>query len=125
MTYLRALFLNFLVVFFVDRAIPGIEVGSYENVPNIGADILFAVILGFLNASIFAALVILGVRVSMMKIAVIGFIISFGAFIIIGFASFGVHTSSFWGGVLGGLIVWCASMFSNYLEMKHSFTRKK
>jgi len=125
MTYLRSLFLNFLVVFFVAHSIPGIEVKTYENVPNIGADIIFAVIVGFLNASIFPALVIIGKGVSLGMIALISAIICIVSFFLIGIIDFGVHVSTFWGGFIGALIVWLVSLFANYLEMRHSYRPKK
>lgn len=125
MTFLRSLFLNFLVVFFVAHSIPGIEVKTYENVPNIGADIIFAIVVGFLNACIFPALVIIGKGVSFAMIALISAVICIVAFFLIGIIDFGVHVSTFWGGFIGSLIVCLVSMFTNYLEMRHSFQRKK
>ena len=120
MTYLRSLFLNFLVVFFVDRVIPGIEVQMYENVPNIGADILFSGILGFLNASIYPGMYILSIKPTLAKIVVVAGIFSFLGFIIISFIDYGVQVQTFFGGFLSGLIVWAVSVLTNYLEMKHS-----
>lgn len=119
MNYLRSFFLNFLIVFFVDRVMPGVEINSYENVPNIGADILFSLIVGFLNSSIFFFLVILELSITRLKMAVFGFVISFGAFLIISILPFGVQVVNAWGVILGGGLVWFVSYLTNYLEYKH------
>jgi uncharacterized membrane protein YvlD (DUF360 family) len=116
MNYLRSLFLNFLVVFFVDRMIPGIQISQFEDVPNVGADILFSLIVGFLNASIFPFYAIMEIPFSVLKLAIISFFISFGAFTVIAFIPFGVQAVSFWGVLLGGFIVWGTACLCNYLE---------
>jgi uncharacterized membrane protein YvlD (DUF360 family) len=119
MNYLRSLFLNFLVVFFVDRMVPGIQVNNFENVPNIGADILFSLVVGFLNASIFFFLVILDLDITKLRLALLSFVISFGAFIVIAIIPFGVQVINVWGVIIGGGIVWAVAYFSNELEWKH------
>lgn len=119
MNYLRSLFLNFLIVFFIDRVAPGIAIEAYEQVPNIGADILFALIVGFLNASIFFFLALLDLKITNLKMAVFSFVISFAAFLIIAIVPFGVRVVSPWGVIIGGGIVWAVSFFTNHLEWKH------
>lgn len=119
MNYVRSLFLNFLIVFFIDRVAPGITIESYEQVPNIGADILFALIVGFLNASIFFFLAILELKITNLKLALFSFVISFAAFITIAIIPFGVRVVNPWGVILGGGIVWIVSFFTNHLEWKH------
>ena len=120
MTYLRSLFLNFLIVFFVNRVLPGIEISSYEQAPNIGADLLFSAIVGFLNATIFPTLVLFEAHLTSLKIGVLALIISYGAYILAGIFQWGMHLTA--GGVFfGGLIVWIVSFFANYLEMKHVY----
>lgn len=120
MTYLRSLFLNFLVVFFVDRVVPGLQINSFEGVPDIGADILFSVIVGFLNASIFPFLALMEAEATHFKLAIISGIISFGAFGIIAIVPFGIQVQSFLGFFLGGSIVWLVAYISNYLESVYS-----
>jgi len=118
MTYLRSLFLNFLIVFFVARVIPGVKILFFENVPNIGADIFFSIIVGFLNSIIVPILVASETKVTNLKIVIIGFIISFLAFILISVFDFGI-TANIMGIIIGGLLVWIFSFFTNYLELKH------
>lgn len=119
MTYLRSLFLNFLAVFFVDRVIPGMEIAYFEQVPDIGADIFFSIMVGFFNASIFPFLALMEVQVTNLKLAIISGVISFGAFTIISIIPFGVQVVSPLGFFIGGGIVWFVAYFSNYLESIH------
>lgn len=125
MTYVRSLVLNFLVVFFVNRAIPGIEVGTFENVANVGADLLFSIILAFLNASVFPALVIFDLKPTLLKMVIVCFVITFVSFGIIGIAHWGVRVMTFGGYLFGSIIVWLVAIFSNYLEFKHSYKPPK
>ena len=118
MTYLRSLFFNFLIVFFVDRMIPGIQVQTFEQVPNIGADLLFSLIVGFLNASVFPFLVVLEMDPSIRKILWMTFFISFIPFGIIAAVPFGVQVLNFGGFLFGGLLVWAGAFFTNFLERK-------
>lgn len=120
MNYLRSLFLNFLVVFFVDRVAPGVEVIAYEQVPNIGADLLFAAVVGFLNASIFFFLALLEIPITRLKLALFTAAISFLPFVIIAVIPFGVRVVNGWGVVVGGGIVWCAAYITNYLEWRYT-----
>lgn len=118
MTYLRSLFLNFLIVFFAARVVPGIQIQFFENVPNIGADIVFASVVGFFNSIIVPVMVGLNVRVTNLKILIFSFLVSFLGFFLIGIFNFGVK-ASFSGVIFGGLLVGVCSFFTNFLEFKH------
>lgn len=119
MNYVRSFFLNFLIVFFIDRVAPGVEIANFENVPNIGADILFALIIGFLNSTIFFFLALLELSITAFKIAIMSFVVSFGAFIIIAIVPFGVRVVNPWGVLVGGGVVWGIALLTNLLEWKH------
>lgn len=119
MTYLRSFLINFLFVFFIDRISPGIEIIYFEQVPDIGADILFSILLGFLNASVFPFLALLELNISKLKIAIMTFIISYGAFGVISVISFGVRIIDPAGFFVGGTLVWIVAFLSNYFEWKH------
>ena len=116
MNYLRSIFFNFLVVFFVDRIGPGMNISYYENVPNIGADVLFSAVVGIINASVFPLLFILELQPTVLKIGIITFLISYGAFITIAIVPFGVRVETLTGVIVGGFIVWAMAFFTNYLE---------
>jgi hypothetical protein len=119
MNYLRSLFLNFLIVFFVDRVAPGVQIASFEQVPNIGADILFALVVGFLNATIFFFLALLELSITHLKMAIMSFVVSFGAFTAIAIFPFGVRVVNPWGVIIGGGIVWGVACLTNHLEWKY------
>ena len=119
MNYLRSLFLNFLAVFFVDRISPGLQILSFEGVPDIGSDILFSSLVGFFNSSVFFFLVILELKPTKLKIGLMTLAISYGAFIILSTISFGVQVTSPAGVLIGGTVVWAVAFFTNYLEFKH------
>ena len=116
MSYFRNFLLIFLVVFFIDRAAPGMEISYFEQVPNIGADILFSAVVGFLNASVFPFYAIFEIKVTKLKLALLTFILSFGAFLLIAIVPFGVRAVSAWGVIIGGVVVWVVAFIGNYLE---------
>ncbi len=120
MTFVRSFFLNFLIVFFVDRIVPGIEITYFEQVPNIAADFLFSILVGFFNAAVFPVLSCTEWRISKLKIGIITAIISFGAFGVISTISFGIRVLNPGGFFIGGAIVWAIAFLSNYLEWKHA-----
>jgi len=119
MNYLRSLFLNFLIIFFIDRVSPGIEIENFENIPNIGADVLFALVVGFLNASVFFFLALLEAKITNIKLALITFLVTFTGFIAIGIFPFGVRVVNPLGVIVGGGVVWVVAYISNRLEWKH------
>ncbi len=116
MTYFRSLFFNFLAVFLITRITPGVEIGFYQQAPNLGAALVFALIVGFLNASVFACLFIFSLSPSRLKIAVITGLISFGAFLVIAVFPFGVRALSPLGVMLGGSFTWAVAYLTNYFE---------
>ncbi len=125
MTYLRSLFLNFLVVFFANRVVPGIDVGSFEGVTNVGGDIFFSIILGFLNSLIFPSLVVFDMKLSITNMVIGACFLSFGCYGVVALTHWGIEYISFGGWFLAGLVVSTVSFYSNYLEMKHSFSNKR
>ena len=120
MTYLRSFFLNFLFVFFIDRVCPGIVISYFEDVPNVGADMLFSILVGFLNASVFPFFALLELEVTKMRLAIPTLVISFGAFAIIAAVPFGVRVETAGGFFIAGVLVWIVAYISNYMEWKHA-----
>jgi hypothetical protein len=118
MNYLRSLILNFLVVFFVDRVAPGIEIIYYHQIPNIAADIVFCALIGLMNASIFPFLSIMEIDPTRLKLLIGSALISFGAFIVVAIVPFGVSVVEFIGIVSGGAMVWAVSFLTNYLDAR-------
>lgn len=119
MTFLRSLFLNFLIVFFVDRVIPGIEVVNFEGVPDVVDDIIFASIVALLNSCIYPALYMIDVKATLLRMGICAFVISFGAFFTLMHVQIGVSATTYGGVFFAGLIVFAMSLFTNVLEQKH------
>lgn len=122
MSYFRSLILNFLAIFFINHIMPGITIKSFENVPYILSDIIFAGIVGFLNASIFFALVILNIPISYVKMFTLAFIISFVSYFILLIGNFYIEVTvgAFFG---AGFLVGLVACFTNYLEEKHLYKK--
>jgi len=118
MNFLRSFGFNFLAVFFINRMAPGLEVGNFQNVPNIGADLLFSLVVGLLNASVFPLLFIMERNPTPRKLAIITFLISFSSFIAIAILPFGVQAVTIFGVIIGGTFVWGAGFLTNYLEWR-------
>jgi hypothetical protein len=116
MTYFRSLFINFLAVFLITRIAPGIEIGFYQKVPNLGAALGFAFIVGCLNASVFAFLFIFSLAPSRMKLALLTGVISFAGFFVIALFPFGVRVVSPLGMIIGGGFTWVVAYLTNYFE---------
>ena len=123
MNYLRSLFLNFLAVFFINRVTPGLQIAYFEEVPNVVADLLFSLLVGFLNATVFPFLMILELHPTKFKLALFTAVISYGAFLVVAVVPFGVQVTSPLGVIIGGSLLWLVAFSTNYLEFK-TFTKK-
>ena len=120
MTYLKSLFFNFLIVFFANHIIPGIEPGE-RKLPHVGPDLMFAVALGLLNSLIYPILkIVQHHRVTLSKIALIAVVVNFVAYTLLKFAPLGIHVSSIEGFLIAAILVSLGSILTNYLEYKHA-----
>ena len=118
MNYFRSIFFNFLAVFFINRVSPGLQIVYFEQVPNVITDLLFSLIVAFLNATVFPFLSILELNPTKFKLALFTAIISYGAFLIVSIAPFGVQVTSPIGILFAGTFIWLVAFFTNYLEFK-------
>lgn len=118
MTYFKSLFINFLVVFFVNHVIPGVEIAYYTKLPHIGGELIFAFSLGFINSLIFPVLRLFQFSPSHFKIGLISFIVSFGAYSIVNLLPVGIRVSTAGAYIWSSLVVWFASYLTNHLEFK-------
>jgi uncharacterized membrane protein YvlD (DUF360 family) len=118
MNYLKGLFSNFLLVFFVNYLLPGIEVANITKLPHIGADLIFAAVLGFLNGSIYYGLKVFRQDPSILKIALIALILNFTAYAVVKFIPIGVHVAHLDGYLLAASGVGIGSFILNFLEMR-------
>lgn len=119
MTYLKSLFFNFLIVFFVNHVLPGIEPGEHK-LPQIGPDLIFAFALGLLNSLIYPVLKVLPPGATISRIIVFALVINFAAYALMKFVSLGIEVSTMESFFIAAAIVSLGSILTNYLELKHS-----
>ncbi|HSX10909.1 MAG TPA: phage holin family protein [Chlamydiales bacterium] len=120
MYYLKTLFFNFLVVFFANHILPGIEVSDQTKLPHIGGDLIFAVVLGGLNTLIYPVLKLVRHDANLLKIGLVALILNFAAYAIVKLLPIGIHVMCVEGYVFASAVVAIASFIMNFLEMKHS-----
>jgi len=118
MNYLKSLIINFLVIFFSNHIIPGIEVADYTKIPHIGGDLIFPFVLGLLNSLIFPILKVINQHMSAMKIALISLILNFAAYGIVKLLPIGILVTSVEGYIFASAAVTIGSFLTNYFEMK-------
>ena len=121
MGYIKSLFFNFLVVFFANYLLPGIEIVKHSKLPHIGGDLIFALSVGFLCSMICPLLKVIE-KISFGRIVITSAVISFVAYAVIKFAPpFGIEVESVEGYLFASLVVSVGSILINYLEMKSAF----
>lgn len=125
MNYLKNLAINFLVVFFSDHILPGIEVSNQTKLPHLGGDLIFAFILGLLNSLIYTALRMIHGHASGLKIAIVCLILNFAAYAIVKLIPIGVHVLTVEGYVLASAIVAISSFLTNFFEMRNRESQNK
>jgi uncharacterized membrane protein YvlD (DUF360 family) len=119
MNYLKNLAINFLVVFFSNHLLPGIEMTHQAKLPHVGGDLIFAFVLGLLNSLIYTALRIIHGSASGLKIAIVCLILNFAAYAIVKLIPIGIQVQTVEGYVLAAAIVSIGSFLANFFEMKH------
>src|SRR3989344_5894713 len=100
MYYIKSLFFNFLVVFFADHILPGIEVVDQTKLPHFGGDLLFSVALGFLNSLIFPFLKLVDRNLTALRIAMIALVLNFAAYALLKLLPVGIQVITVEGYIL-------------------------
>lgn len=118
MNYLKNFAINFLVIFFSDHILPGIQVTDHTKIPHIGGDLILAFSLGLLNSLIYPVLRIIRSEPSALKIALIALILNFAAYGIVKLLPIGIQITSVEGYILTATIVTIGGFLTNYFEMK-------
>lgn len=119
MNYLKNLAINFLVVFFSDHILPGIEVTNQAKLPHLGGDLIFAFVLGLLNSLIYTALRMIHGAASGLKIAIVCLILNFAAYALVKLIPIGIQVQTVEGYVMAAAIVSIGSFLTNFFEMKN------
>ncbi len=120
MQYLKNFFYNFLIVFFANYLLPGIDIVSQTKLPHLGGDFLVAGGLGLLGSLIYPVMKVLDPQVNLPKIGMAALVMSFAAYVILKFAPLGVEVRSVEGYLLGSIIVSIGIFATNYFDMKRS-----
>lgn len=115
MMYLIHLIFNICLVFIVNHILPGIRVSDYEGVPNIGADIIFSLLVGLGNSCLVPAMRIFRIDPLLGRIIIWACSFNALAYIFPSIFDFGVSVESFFGFIFAVFIVSVGSIFSNYL----------
>jgi hypothetical protein len=122
MSYLKSFFFNFLTIFFANHLLPGIDVVMQVKLPHVGGDLLFAIVLGGLNALIYPTLKLVMKRSAKLmlttQIALIAIVFNFGAYAILKLLSIGIMISSLEGYFIPAIVVTIVSFLTNFLAMK-------
>lgn len=118
MTYLKSLFINFLAVFFTSHILAGIEVVNPTKLPHVGADVLFALALGFLNSLIVPVLKVVERVPHVAKIALFSLAFAFGAYAVLKFLPLGIEVVTINGYLIASIFVAIVCFLTNYLEMR-------
>jgi len=118
MNYVKSLFFNFLIVFFANHVLPGIETVSQAKLPHLGSDLLFAFCLGFLNSLIYPLLKFTTKTARIPHIALAALVLNFVSYAILKLLPIGIHITSLQGYFLGVVVVSAGSFFLNFFEMK-------
>ncbi|PIS02762.1 MAG: hypothetical protein COT85_01650 [Chlamydiae bacterium CG10_big_fil_rev_8_21_14_0_10_42_34] len=123
MYYLKSLVLNFLVVFFADHILPGIEVTDQTRLPHIGGDLIFAAALGLLNSLIYPILKMIKHDASTMKIVLFSVILNFAAYGIVKLLPLGIQVLSVEGYLFAAVVVALGGFLTNFFEMKRQLRK--
>lgn len=121
MVYLKSLVINFLIIFFANYILPGINVVNQTKLPHIGGDLIFACFLGILNMLIYPILKIVLREVNAIKIGIVALILNFVVYAIVKIVPpIGIKITSIQGYVVVALVVTVGSFLTNFYEMKRS-----
>jgi hypothetical protein len=120
MKYLKTVFSNFLIVFFANHILPGIEVVDQSKLPHVGGDLSFALGLGFLNTLIYPILRWTGRARCLPHIALAALGLNFLSYAILKVLPIGIHVMSLKGYFVAALGVSIGSFITNFLQMKSS-----
>jgi hypothetical protein len=119
--YLKTLFHHFLIVFFANYTIPGIEIVHPTKWPDFGPDLIFALSVGFLNSLIFPILKVTDQKISLSRMAIFAATIAFASYALLKFAPLGIEIKSVEGYIFASAVVALGGFLMNYYEMRCLF----
>lgn len=118
MLYLKHFLTGFFIVFFVNYLLPGVDVISQSKIPHLGGDLLFAAILGLLNSIVYPLLRAFDRNATMIRAAVVLFIVNFLSYALLKLLPFGVYVTSVQGYFTASLAVSVGSILLAYAQFR-------
>ena len=118
MNYVKSLIFNFLVVFFVDYLIPGIDVVNQTKLPHIGGDLIFAGILGLLNSLLVPLLKMWDGYLTVFRVSIASLVLNFAAYALLKILPLGVFVTNVEGYIAAALVVSIGSIILGYGEIR-------
>jgi uncharacterized membrane protein YvlD (DUF360 family) len=125
MNYLKSFVINFLVVFFSDHILPGIQVMDQTKLPHVGGDLILAAALGLLNSLIYPVLKMVHTDASALKIALVALILNFAAYGVVKLIPIGISVLTVEGYILASAVVTVGGFLTNYFDMKRHKSHHK
>ncbi|MBU6384234.1 MAG: phage holin family protein [Verrucomicrobia bacterium] len=117
MKILKIFGINFLLVFFANYVIPGIQVMDQTKLPHIRGDLIMALGLAFLNTLILPILKMLG-QATAVKIAILAVVLNFATYAVIRWVPVSIGIMNIEGYLMVSLVVSIGSFLTNFFEMK-------
>lgn len=105
--FLIRLFVMAAVIFGLAVVLPGLEV------PNFRDALIFAFVAAICNAVIAPILLIISYPLTVLTVGIFALLVNAFTFWLASEISYGIHITSFWGALWGGLITWIVSFTLN------------
>lgn len=121
MNYLKNFVMCFLLLFFVNYLMPGFAIISQSRLPHIGVDLIFPLLLGLLNASLYPILKMMQ-QLSLLKLVLSVLVLNFVAYAVIKFMHTGLQILDWESYLVGVAIVCIGSFLINFFEMRRNKT---
>lgn len=118
MCYFKNFLIAFFIVFFVNYLFPGIDVVNQSKIPHIGGDIIFAVILGFLNSVVFSLLRALDRNTNLLRISIVTLLLNFLSYAILKAVHLGIYVTTIQGYFTAALAVSIGSILLSYVQFR-------
>ncbi len=119
MRFVKNVVICFLIVFFVNYLLPGIDVVNQTKIPHIRGDIIFSVSLGLLNALVIPLLSLFDGYLTKPRVAIATLILNFAAYAFLKLLPLGVFVTTAQGYITSALVTSVACFILHYMEMKH------